>query len=98
MDRCDRGLDGVGTEPARREGSLDQFYTLRDQRTIPARAVLVFQKNESSLGRRARSAPRFVQQHQGKEPDHFRFRQECEEQPTKSDRFARKISSRKGFS
>src|SRR5256885_5714004 len=51
----------------RSQGPLHQGAPLRNQLAVPERAVLVAQQDELSRWRRARGAPRFVQQHRSEE-------------------------------
>ena len=57
-------------------------------------SILIVQPNQFTGRRRARRPPRFVQQHQREQAEHFRFRQQLGEQPPEPDRFGRQIVPR----
>ena len=94
MDRGDGRLERVGPEAARRQRPLHQGAPLRNQLTVPERAVLVAQQDELSRRRGARGAPRFVQQHQREQSQRLGLRQQVDEQTSQADRLAREVGPR----
>ena len=94
MDARDRGLDRIGAEPPRRQRSLDEPYPLRYLLAIPEGPVLLVEEDHFSGRRRARAAPRFVQQHQREQSQRFRLRKEIDQQPSEPDRLARQVMPR----
>ncbi len=92
MNGCNRSLQRVAAEAAGVQRYLQQCHTFRDLLAVPERAVLVLQQNQLSGGRRSCGATRFVQQHQGKQPNDFRFNfllwLEFGQQPAQSNRLA----------
>ena len=91
MNRRDRGLESVGSEPAGREGPLDQGRTLGRERLMPPGPILIIEQDDVARGRRAGLPPRFVEQHQPEEPESFGLGQQVDEKPAEADGFTREI-------
>ena len=71
-----------GAEAGRDERPLDQRRAFGDRAAVPARAVLLVERDQLAVGGRARArAPRFVQQHQREQADRLRLGQQRDEQP-----------------
>ena len=68
VHRRDRRLNRVRADPPRRQRPLHEPRALRDLIPVPQRAVLIVEQDQLARRRRARRAPRFVQQHQRQQP------------------------------
>ena len=68
MHRGDRGLQCIRPGQPRGERALDEREPALDLLPIPARAVLLGEQHHLPLRRRARLAPRVVQQHEREQP------------------------------
>ena len=93
MQRGDRGLHRIGFRPARHPQRLfHQLQAFGDLRTIPQRAILLFQQHDVAACGLAPGAARVVQQHQRQQSlDLAALRHQRVEQAAKPDRFAREI-------
>ena len=94
MHRRDRGLQRVRTEAPRRERPLDQRRPFRDLRAIPQRAILIVEQHDFAVRRRARRAPRLVQEHQRQQSHRFGLGQQLDDQPAEANRFGRQVVAR----
>ena len=86
-------LQGVGAEAARLEGSLRECRSLGDLLPVPESAVLLVEQNEFSGGRGSGGATGFLQQHEGKQAQHFglwgwQLLQEAVQEPAQANRLA----------
>ena len=93
VDGGDRGLEGVGADTAGGERALDEARAVVDVAAIPERAVLVGEEHDLALGRRARRAPRFLQQHERQQAHGLGLGQELHQQAAQPDRLPRQVVS-----
>ena len=91
----DRRLNRVRAEPSRRRApARPAAMPSAICSPVPQRAILIVEQDQLARRRRARRAPRFVQQHQREQPERLGLRQQLDEQPAEPDRFAGQIVPR----
>ena len=94
MHRGNRRLQRVGAEAARAQRALHPGATLGNLRAMPPAAILCVEQHQLALGRGARRAPRFSQQHQRQQALRLGFGQQLDQQPAKADGFVGEVGPR----
>src|ERR1700752_459748 len=94
MNGRNRSLQCVRAEAAGLQCLLQQGQPFNDLFSIPKRAILVLQQNQLARRRGSRGVTRFLQQHEGEQPNDFRFWLEFDEQPAQSNRLSGQLGPR----